>query len=173
MSDPQDASRRNQRERAAAVERVLREADPDLEAHSYPVRREELAARYGDTTVELPNETESLGDVFDRLTDGDYETAREARAAAIGEIAGVPVDADEYNIERELDPETAGHLGTVEDPLAGDDDSPIDTEPRSAPEAVPDEPDPDGVYDGAEAVEPDDREAGSRTAEEPEPEERG
>lgn len=157
MTDPQDASRRNQRERAEAVERVLREVDPDLEAHSYPVRREELAARYGDTTVELPNETESLGDVFDRLTDRGYETAREARAAAVGEIAGAPVEGDEYNVERDLGPEEAGRLGTVEDPLDWA-DSPVDAEPVSDPEAVPDEPNPEGVYDGAEPIEAADRE---------------
>lgn len=160
MPDPQDASRRAQRERAAAVERVLREVDPDLEAHSYPVRREALAARYGDTIVELPNETESLGDVFDRLTDREYESAREARAAAVGEIAGVSVDSDGYNLERDLDPERAGRLGTVENPLAEGDRSPVEGEPPSEPEAVADEPDPDGIYDGAEAVEPVDREGG-------------
>lgn len=160
MTDPQDASRRNQRERAAAVERLLREVDPDLSAHAYPVRREDLAARYGDTAVELPNETETLGDVFDRLTDTEYETAREAKAAAIGEIAGVSVAADEYVHERSVDPEEAGDLGTVEDPLAEEEESPVDSEPVSDPEAVPDEPDPDGVYDGSEAVEPDDREGG-------------
>lgn len=160
MTDPQDTSRRNQRERAAAVERLLRSADPDLEAHSYPVRREELAARYGDTAVELPNETESLGDVFDRLTDREYATAREAKAAAIGEIAGVSLEPDEYNPGQDLDPAAAGELGTVEDPLAEDAGSPVDADPPSSPEAVPEEPDPDGVYDGAEAVEPDDRERG-------------
>ena len=160
MTDPQDASRQNQRELAAAAERVLRAVDPDLEAHSYPVRREELAARYGDTMAALPNETESLGDVFDRLTDREYETPREARAAVVGEIAGA-VDPEAYNPERDLDPGSAGRLGTVEDPLAGE-RSPVDAEPRSAPEAVPDEPDPEGVFDGAEAVEPEDREAGGR-----------
>ena len=35
---------------------------------------------------------------------------------------------------------------------------PVEAEPPSEPEAVPDEPDPEGVYDGAEALEPDDRE---------------
>jgi hypothetical protein len=157
MTDPQTVSRRAKHERAAAVERVLRSVDPDLDGHAYPVRREELAARYGDTTVELPNETESLGDVFDRLTDAEYDTAREAKAAAIGEIAGVSLNADEYNPERDLDPRTAGQLGTVKDPLADDAGSPVEAEPPSDPEAVPGE--PDGVYDGTKAVEPEDREA--------------
>ena len=118
MTDPQDASRQNQRELAAAAERVLRAVDPNLEAHSYPVRREELAARYGDTTAALPNETESLGDVFDRLTDREYDTPQEAKAAVVGEIAGVD-GPDEYNPERDLDPGSAGRLGTVEDPSTG------------------------------------------------------
>jgi hypothetical protein len=158
MTDPQDASRRNQHERAAAVERVLLSVDPDMEAHSYPVRREELAARYGDTTVELPNETESLGDVFDRLNDAEYGTAREARAAAVGEIAGVSLAPDGYTVERHVDPEHAGRLGTVEDPVADEPGSPVDADTPSDHEAVAEEPDPEGVYDGAEAVEPHDRE---------------
>ena len=158
MTDPQDASRRNQRELAAAVERVLRAVDPDLEAHSYPVRREELAARYGDTMAALPNETESLGDVFDRLTDREYDTPQEAKAAVVGEIAGVD-GPDEYNPERDLKPGSAGRLGTVEDPLDGE-RSPVDAEPRSDHDA-----EPEGVFDGAEPVEPEDREASDGSAE--------
>ena len=65
MTDPQNASRRNQRELAAAAERVLRAVDLGLETRSCPVRREGLAARYGDATAALPDETESPGDVFD------------------------------------------------------------------------------------------------------------
>jgi hypothetical protein len=156
MTGPQDASRRNQHERADSVERVLRSVDPDLDAHAYSVRREELAARYGDTTVALPNETESLGDVFDRLTDAEYETAREARAAAVGEIAGVSLAPEGYTVERPVDPEHAGRLGT--DPVADEPGSPVDADPPSDPDAVADEPDPVGVYDGAEAVEPHERE---------------
>ena len=113
--------------------------------------------------VELPNETESLGDVFDRLTDAEYETPQEARAAVVGEIAGA-VGPDEYNPERDLDPRSASRLGTVEDPLV-EERSPVDAEPRSGPEAVPDDTDPEGVYDGAEAVEPDDRGAGDGATE--------
>ena len=160
MRDTEDTAAGPRRSGAESVERILREVDGEMDEHAYPVRREDLAAHYGDTTVELPNETESLGDVFDRLTDREYETPREARAAVVGEIAGA-VDPEAYNPERDLDPGSAGRLGTVEDPLAGE-RSPVDAEPRSAPEAVPDEPDPEGVFDGAEAVEPEDREAGGR-----------
>lgn len=158
MTDPQDASQQNQRELAAAAERVLRAVDPDLEAHSYPVRREELAARYGDTTVTLPNETESLGDVFDRLTDREYDTPQEAKAAVVGEIAGVD-GPNEYNSERDLDPGSAGQLGTVEDPLDGE-RSPVDVEPRAGHDT-----EPEGVFDGAEPVEPEDREVSDGSAE--------
>ena len=158
MRDTEDTAAEPRRSNAESVERILREVDGEMDEHAYPVRREDLAAHYGDTTVELPNETESLGDVFDRLTDAEYDTAREAKAAATGELTGVSIDPDEYNVECDLDPRHADRLGTVEDPLAEETGSPVEAEPPSEPEAVPDEPDPEGVYDGAEAVEPDDRE---------------
>ncbi|PSQ16538.1 hypothetical protein BRC99_00960 [Halobacteriales archaeon QS_7_69_60] len=158
VTDPQNASRRNQHELAAAAERVLRAVDLDLETHSCPVRREGLAARYGDATAALPDETESPGDIFDRLTDREYDTPQEARAAVVDEIAGV--DGPEgYDPERGLDLGSAGRLGTAEDPLDGE-RSPVDAEPRSGHDTEPED-----VFDGAEPVEPEDREAGDGSAE--------
>ncbi|PSQ36253.1 hypothetical protein BRD05_03430 [Halobacteriales archaeon QS_9_70_65] len=64
-----------------------------------------------------------------------------------------------YNPERDLDPGSAGQSGTVEDPLDGE-RSPVDAEPRSGHDT-----EPEGVFDGAEPVEPEDGEAGDGSAE--------
>jgi hypothetical protein len=158
--DPQRTAREEQRERAEIVENILREVNPHLDEESYPVSREELSARYGETAVELPNETESLGDVFDRLTDREYETPREAKEAVIGEVTGKALDPGEYNLERDLEPDEADDLGSTEDRLEANGKSSVETEPRNEPEAIPDETEetPEGVYEGAESVEDVDRE---------------
>lgn len=119
MTDPQDTARRNQAERARAVERLLEDVDPDLHEHSYPVASEDLATHYGSAEMDLPNETESLGDVFDRLAD-EYDTPQEARASVLKEVAGAEFDPAEFNPERDLDPDRAGELGSVESGLEPD-----------------------------------------------------
>lgn len=88
--------------------------DPE---HKYPVRREELATRYADHEMDLPNETESLGSVFDRLTDRRYESAVEAREAVLDELTGAEHDLREYNDERPLEPlaEDTSVVGSLED----------------------------------------------------------
>jgi hypothetical protein len=164
--DPQRTAREGQRERAEIVEDILREVNPHLDEESYPVGRDELAARYGETVVELPNETEALGDVFDRLTDRQFETPREAKEAVIGEVTGAAIDPGEYNLERDLESDEASEVGSTEDRLEAREASPVDTEPRTAPESIPDETesDPEGVFEGAEAVEDVDREEASEGA---------
>jgi hypothetical protein len=158
--DPQRTAREEQHERAEIVENILREVNSHLDEESYPVRREELSARYGETTVELPNETEALGDVFDRLTDQEFDTPREAKEAVIHEVTGKAIDPGEFNLERDLEPDEAGDLGSTEDQLEAAEESPVDTEPRNDPEAIPEETEeaPEGVYEGAESVEDIDRE---------------
>ena len=74
MGDPQESANERRHEQVEAVEEILDSVDPDLEEHSYPVSSEELSARYGSTDAELPNETESLGSVFDRLDDREYDS---------------------------------------------------------------------------------------------------
>jgi hypothetical protein len=41
--------------------------------HSYPATSEELIAAYGDSEIELPNGTETLGAVLDRLGSETYQ----------------------------------------------------------------------------------------------------
>lgn len=88
----------------------------DLE-HKYPMRREELATRYADHEMDLPNETESLGSVFDRLVDRRYETPAEAREAVLNELTGEEHGMNEFNDERSIEQlaEDASATGAVDD----------------------------------------------------------
>ncbi|MEE6210685.1 hypothetical protein U3A55_11020 [Salarchaeum sp. III] len=105
--DVTDSARERQHERTERVEETLEAVDATLDGLSYPTNPSEMKAVYGETAEELPNETESLGDVFDRLEDEEYETHEDAREAVLGELTGTAGrehgDENEYNPERELD----------------------------------------------------------------------
>ncbi|QHS17853.1 DUF5789 family protein [Halopenitus persicus] len=91
--------------RSEHVESILAETECLAdEAHKYPMRREELATEYADHMMDLPNETESLGSVFDRLVDEQYDSPMEAREAVYNELTGEEADLREYNDERPLEP---------------------------------------------------------------------
>lgn len=98
----QDSARERQHERAERVEDVLGDAGRMLGEHKYPTTSEELANEYGDQPINLPNETETLGSVFDRLVDERFESPEEAREAVYNEISGETGGQAEYNDEREL-----------------------------------------------------------------------
>jgi len=53
--------------------------------------------------VDLPNETESLASVFDRLVDGRFDSAREAHEAVYHELTGRAAGSTEYNEQRAVD----------------------------------------------------------------------
>lgn len=95
-------ARERQRERTESVEEMLGEAGQMLGEHKYPATSEELAVEYGDQPLDLQNETESLGSVFDRLVDERFESADEAREAVYGEITGNAGGPEEHNDERDL-----------------------------------------------------------------------
>ncbi|WP_224332723.1 hypothetical protein [Haloprofundus halobius] len=96
-------SRRRKDERADTVENIMDEIDRHLEGQKFPVRGEELAEEYGGQPDDMPNETESLGSVFDRLgQDEEYESAEEVREAVYGEVTGEAGGENEYNPDREL-----------------------------------------------------------------------
>ncbi len=110
----QDRAERRQSERASTTESVLEEVERHLGDVEYPVRGEELAASYSTEALDLPNETESLGSVFDRLANEEFESPAEAREAIYGEITGEAGDVHEVNPERDLerlDEESRGSLG--------------------------------------------------------------
>jgi hypothetical protein len=73
---------------------------------SYPVESSEVQAAYAEGRIDVPNETESMGDAFDRLADTTYETEQEVREALLGELTGRAGEGQEddveYNEERDL-----------------------------------------------------------------------
>jgi len=85
--DPVRSARERTRERAATVESILDAIEPDAEG-AYPASTEELVAWYRSTELDLPSDTESLADAFDRIaasTDefADPEAAREVLTAEL------------------------------------------------------------------------------------------
>jgi len=98
----QERAAKRQHKRAAVSERISERVDGLLGDRKYPTTSEELAVAYEDTMLDLPNETESLSDVFDRLVDERYESVDEAREAAVNELTGEAGGPSEYNDERPL-----------------------------------------------------------------------
>lgn len=99
----QERATERQHERTEHVEDMLGRLGKMLGEHKYPTTSEELALEYEDQMVDLQNESESLGSVFDRLTDERFETPDEAREAVLNELTGEADGRDEYNDGRALD----------------------------------------------------------------------
>lgn len=91
---------------AERVEGTLQAVEAAVEGSKYPTNASSLRAAYSTARNELPNETESLADVFDRLVPEEYDTPEDAREAILGELTGRAGfehgDLSEYNPEREL-----------------------------------------------------------------------
>jgi hypothetical protein len=104
LDSVQDHAIDRQHDRTPIVEGVLSDATGVLKDAKYPIRTEELAAEYGDEVLDLPNETESLGAVFDRLVTERFESPDEVREALFHELTGPQgVEDAEYNEQRDLD----------------------------------------------------------------------
>jgi hypothetical protein len=159
MGDPQKSSNERKHEHVEAVEEILDTVDPALEEHAYPVNSEELSAQYGETVLELPSETESLGDVFDRLSGTEYETAREIKRAVVGAVAdNEEVTAESFDLEKfDVRRDGEDRLGSTADRLEAP-ESPVDEEAPTEPGHGPDGEAHEDVYDAAETVEAEDRE---------------
>ncbi|WP_121743980.1 DUF2795 domain-containing protein [Natronorubrum halophilum] len=52
-----------------------------VDDHDYPATTEELISNYGDRTLELPNGSETVGDVLTRLESETFETPDDVRLA--------------------------------------------------------------------------------------------
>ncbi len=80
--------------------------EEDMDGRKYPVRSEELAKEYADQPLDMPNETESLGSVFDRMTNAgrdEFGSAEEVREALYGELSGRTEGKSEANPERDVE----------------------------------------------------------------------
>jgi len=97
----QESARHRIDERTESIEEMLGDVGIFEEA-KYPVTSEELAVEYADQEIDLPNETESLGSVFDRIVDERFETAADAREAILHELTGDAGGPAEYNDDRDL-----------------------------------------------------------------------
>ena len=98
----QDRAEQRKSSRADATEEILDDVERHLGELEYPVTGEEIASEYGNEAIDMPNETESLGDVFDRLANEQYDDPEEAREAIYGEITGQAGSPNEANPERDL-----------------------------------------------------------------------
>ena len=110
----QDRIGRRKSEVADHTESILEDVELHLGEMEYPVTSEELASEYANEPIDMPNETESLGSVFDRLAGEQYDSPEEVREAAYGEITGEAGSPNEANAGRdldELDEEGQGSLG--------------------------------------------------------------
>lgn len=92
-----------QSDRAGSTEAILESVEDHLGDAKYPISSEELAREYGSQPLDLPNETESLGSVLDRLVGEEFESPEEAREAIYGELTGTAGDRREANPERDLE----------------------------------------------------------------------
>lgn len=103
MTDHVDDQAEAERRRTERIEAELRE---ELQGMSYPVESSEVKAAYAEGRIDVPNETESLADAFDRLADTTFDSEPEVREAVMGELTGRAGeehgDRSEYNPEREL-----------------------------------------------------------------------
>jgi hypothetical protein len=98
----QESARRRQRERTDRIETMLDERVELMDEEKYPTTSEELAVEYADEPIDLPNETESLGSVFDRLVDERFDSPEALRAAVLNEVTA------ETNAEEADDRTTGG-----------------------------------------------------------------
>ena len=110
----QDRAEQRKSDRAETTESILDDVERHLGEVEYPITGEEIASEYGGEPIDLPNETESLGDVFDRLANEQFDNPEEVREAVYGEITGEAGSPNEANPERDLtslDDEKQGSLG--------------------------------------------------------------
>ncbi|SDR18692.1 DUF5789 family protein [Natronobacterium texcoconense] len=110
----QDHAEQRKSDRADRTESILEDVEQHLGELEYPTTSEEIAAEYGNEPIDMPNETESLGSVFDRLAGEEYDSPEEVREAVYGEITGEAGDHHEANTERDLerlDDQKQGSLG--------------------------------------------------------------
>ena len=76
--------------------------------HSYPATTAELIADYGDSEITLPNGTETVGEILDRLGEETYENAGAVSQAL---LTGVSHKAIGRRFYSDRDQYTPGEYG--------------------------------------------------------------
>lgn len=79
-----------------------------LDTHEYPATRDEIIEAYGNSRIDLPNGTETLGEVLARISDETYEGPEDARTAV---FTGVGHEAVGRRFYSDRDPTALGESG--------------------------------------------------------------
>lgn len=85
--------------------RLVSDAEDSFSTQTFPMTTEEMIAEYGEMEVELPNGNNTLGDVFSRLPDEQYESPEEAMEAAYGMLGEEAIGRKGYS---DRDPRAPG-----------------------------------------------------------------
>lgn len=68
-----------------------------IEEHSYPTTKEELADEYGDHVIEFSNGTESVRDILDPFTNETYESPIEVQHAMFNMVDSRAIGRKNYS----------------------------------------------------------------------------
>lgn len=79
-----------------------------IDGYDYPLTSDELVDRLGDTEIELPNGTETVGEVIERMGPETYQTAEDARFAVYGSVSAKAIGRRGYS---DRDPYAIGENG--------------------------------------------------------------
>lgn len=90
----------------------------ELDDHSYPATTSELVDEYGDYEIELPDGTQSFGDVLGTLEgdDEEYDSADEVRQMIYNMVGSGAVGREGYS-------DRGGRASDGEDGTTGEDES--------------------------------------------------
>ncbi|WP_134671124.1 DUF5789 family protein [Halorussus marinus] len=86
----------------------LKQATTALDRHDYPATSDQLADSYDDYELDLPNGTESLGEVFARGASETFADAREAQATMYSAVSSKAIGREGYS---DRDPTVLGTDG--------------------------------------------------------------
>lgn len=76
---------------------TLRDAARLLESQEYPTTTESIKEDHGDYEMDLPNGTETLGDVLDRAGDDGFDDSTAAQHALLGAVGGEAIGRPGYS----------------------------------------------------------------------------
>jgi hypothetical protein len=86
----------------------LRQATELLRQHDYPATTNQLADSYGDYELDLPNGTETLGEILRRVESETFGTSTEAEELLYSAVSSKAIGRKGYS---DRDPTTLGTVG--------------------------------------------------------------
>ncbi|WP_276299703.1 DUF5789 family protein [Halorussus lipolyticus] len=90
---------------------TLQQATELLREHDYPATTDQLTDSYGDYELDLPNGTETIGEVFARVESETCGTSSEAEELLYSAVSGKAIGRKGYS---DRDPTTLGTAGPGE-----------------------------------------------------------